>query len=211
MLNLPGFIKEVDTITHTLNKAELEEFIHEVARTLPEVKREDFLMKLKLRQIKEAKSGLREQEDHNIREIYQSLKQKLNSIKSGELCIEGSLNELYDDWYNDDEEEFEYEDPNGVADILEEACNFVHLCIDREECEKGYDIAAILVTLDISVGGEYLEYTDEPLHIGELNDYNLVSLKQCTSLIVVMNYRSGRIFYITLLQASAERILLLKK
>ena len=71
MLNLPGFIKEVDTITHTLNKAELEEFIHEVARTLPEVKREDFLMKLKLRQIKEAKSGLREQEDHNIREIYQ--------------------------------------------------------------------------------------------------------------------------------------------
>ena len=176
MLNLPGFIKEVDTITHTLNKAELEEFIHEVARTLPEVKREDFLMKLKLRQIKEAKSGLREQEDHNIREIYQSLKQKLNSIKSGELCIEGSLNELYDDWYNDDEEEFEYEDPNGVADILEEACNFVHLCIDREECEKGYDIAAILVTLDISVGGEYLEYTDEPLHIGELNDYNLVSL-----------------------------------
>ncbi len=187
MLNLPGFIKEVDTITHTLNKAELEEFIHEVARTLPEVKREDFLMKLKLRQIKEAKSGLREQEDHNIREIYQSLKQKLNSIKSGELCIEGSLNELYDDWYNDDEEEFEYEDPNGVADILEEACNFVHLCIDREECEKGYDIAAILVTLDISVGGEYLEYTDEPLHIGELNDYNLVSLNYKQLIAEAMN------------------------
>ena len=39
--------------------------------------------------------------------------------------MSGYLNEEYDDWYNGDEDEFNFDDPEGIGTTIEEACKFV--------------------------------------------------------------------------------------
>ena len=101
------------------------------------------------------------------------IRKELECIVNGELCLEGSLNEEYDDWYCSMDEEFLYEDPEGVVDVLTDACDFVHQCIDCEEYKAGYEIAEILIGLEITVDGEYQEYTEEPVRMDELEVYHL--------------------------------------
>ena len=47
-MNLPSFLHKVDDITSDLTKDQLQRYIHEIARTLPESKRQDFIDKLSL-------------------------------------------------------------------------------------------------------------------------------------------------------------------
>lgn len=42
-MNLPKFLKEVDHISGLMSKEEIAGFVHDIARTLPEAMREDFL------------------------------------------------------------------------------------------------------------------------------------------------------------------------
>lgn len=46
-MNLPIFLKEVDSLSAELSHDKLQEFIHEVARTLPEQKRIYFINALR--------------------------------------------------------------------------------------------------------------------------------------------------------------------
>ncbi len=46
-MNLPLFLNEVDVLASELSHEELSGFIHEMARTLPEGRREHFLSTLK--------------------------------------------------------------------------------------------------------------------------------------------------------------------
>lgn len=175
-MNLPQFLKEVDHLSEIMSKNELSVVLHDIARTLPEADREDFLGRLRRLSEKPIPSQAEAHEKEDIQQEYQSLKEQLEKIESWEMCLVGSLNEEYDDWYCDSNEEFLYEDPEGVLDVLERACDFVHMCIDHEEYKAGYDIAEILIDLQIMVGGEYQEYSDEPMSIDELKFYNIGDL-----------------------------------
>lgn len=172
-MNLSKFLKETDTIAAAMSQDQLTGFIHDIARTLPEKDRDDFLTRL--RETHEKKEPAQNLHSHSkdFSKQYQSIKAKLELIESWELCLVGSLNEEYDDWYDSDSEEFIYEDPNGVTDIIEEACRFLHQCVDCEEYKAACEIARILVTLDIMVGGDYQDYADEPLNISELSWHHL--------------------------------------
>ena len=46
-MNLTKFINEVDEITKTYDREKLLQIIHEVARTLPETSRNDFIQQIK--------------------------------------------------------------------------------------------------------------------------------------------------------------------
>jgi len=111
------------------------------------------------------------------------LRTRLERMESGELCLEGSLNSEYDDWYSSAEEEFLYSDPEGILDIIEEACRFVHQCVDCEEYQAACELTGILIGLDIMVGGEYQEYTDEPININDLKSYHLGNVDYRTLVI----------------------------
>lgn len=176
-MNLPKFLKEVDHLTEIMSKNELSEFIHDIARTLPEAGREDFLDGLKeVSGNRDVKEEPVEYEEQDFQQEYESIKQKLECIENGEMCLAGSLNEEYDDWYSSDSEEFLYEDPEGVIDVIEDACGFLRRCIDCRDYEKGYDIAEILVGLEIEIGGEYRDYADDPMSMDELNYYKVSDL-----------------------------------
>lgn len=171
MMNLTQFLKFVDETAASMTKEDLAGFLHDIARTLPEKERENFLKRLKESCGK--KETLREDPAEEFEQKRKFLKSQLERIENWELSLEGCLNQEYDDWYNSEEEEFLYSDPEGLVDVIEEACRFVHQCIDCENYEAASEITDILIGLDIMVGGEYQDYTDEPINISDLEYYNL--------------------------------------
>ena len=189
MMNFTQFLKAVDQAAAAMSKEQLAEFIHETARTLPENQREDFLAEMLLfAGSKEAHicpepSKADQEAAADFEQKRSFLRTRLERMESGELCLEGSLNPEYDDWYSSAEEEFLYSDSEGILDIIEEACRFVHQCVDCEEYQAACELTGILIGLDIMVGGEYQEYTDEPININDLKSYHLGNVDYRTLVI----------------------------
>lgn len=189
MMNFTQFLKAVDQAAAAMSKEQLAEFIHETARTLPENQREDFLAEMLLfaggkeTHICPELSKADQEAAADFEQKRSFLRTRLERMESGELCLEGSLNPEYDDWYSSAEEEFLYRDPEGILDIIEEACRFVHQCVDCEEYQAACELTGILIGLDIMVGGEYQEYTDEPININDLKSYHLGNVDYRTLVI----------------------------
>lgn len=172
-MNLSQFLKAIDRATAAMPQEALAAFIHDMARTLPEEGRENFLARLDRTDRDGEEEKVRQKNCQPSQEAVQFLKTQLERIEKRELSLEGCLNQEYDDWYNSSEEEFLYSDPEGVLDIIEEACRFVHQCVDSEEYGAACEIAEILLELDINVEGEYQEYMDDPINISDLHYYHL--------------------------------------
>ncbi len=189
MMNFTQFLKAVDQAAAAMSKEQLAEFIHDTARTLPENHREDFLAEMLLfaagkeTHICPELSKADQEAATDFAQKRSFLRTRLERMESGELCLEGSLNPEYDDWYSSAEEEFLYSDPEGILDIIEEACRFVHQCVDCEEYQAACELTGILIGLDIMVGGEYQEYTDEPININDLKSYHLGNVDYRTLVI----------------------------
>lgn len=189
MMNFTQFLKAVDQAAAAMSKEQLAEFIHETARTLPENQREDFLAEMLLfvggkeAHICPEPSKADQEAAADFEQKRSFLRTRLERMESGELCLEGSLNPEYDDWYGSAEEEFLYSDPEGILDIIEEACRFVHQCVDCEEYQAACELTGILIGLDIMVGGEYQEYTDAPININDLKSYHLGNVDYRTLVI----------------------------
>ena len=85
------------------------------------------------------------------------------------------LNEEYDDWYDDDDEEFYYEDNSGISEMLEEACGFVHACMDMERYEEGFKVGNQMLAMEILCDNEYggEEFSLEDMVYHELLNYDL--------------------------------------
>ena len=129
-MNLPGFLKQVDEMTSECTAKQLAEFVHELARILPESQRADFIKRLRNLTLGGGKGnsgadGFADARDRNanawekeLREAYQRIRENLKIIDSQELTITGTLNEEYDEWYNNGVEAFLYEDPEGISEIV---------------------------------------------------------------------------------------------
>lgn len=189
-MNLPKFLKEVDRILDRMSKEEAAGFIHDMARTLPEAVREHFLERLK--EMCQNQGACEEVNETGRLAEFQSIKEKLERIEKWEMGLVGSLNEEYDDWYCSESEEFLYEDPEGVLDIIEDACDFVHQCIAEKHYDAAFEIAEILVGLQVMVGGEYQDYTDEPMAIQDFGYYH-VSDVDYRRLVVDAAYAAYRV------------------
>ena len=86
-----------------MKKKELAAFIHEIARTLPESRRDTFLKTLKEVSLGEKKE--QQSDTSSAKEL--SLKVNkiiaiLTDINDGDRCLESEYNEEWDDWYNSD-------------------------------------------------------------------------------------------------------------
>ena len=75
------------------------------------------------------------------------------------------MNEEYDDWYNDSKEEIYYEEDWGILDKLEEACDFIHICIDMGRYKEGFEIGNQRLTMEILCENEY---GDEEFSLGDM-------------------------------------------
>lgn len=177
-MNLTNFLKQTDALTAQYSTEQLIAFIHEIARIFPEHRREDFLEMLKSAGNKAGKApDKNEKKDIDFDEMYRHVRDNLKSIDSQEITITGILNEEYDDWYDDSSEEFYYEDNSGISDMLEEACDFVHICMDRKRYKEGFQVGNQMLEMEILCENEY---DDEEFSLGDMVYHELLNcnLKQ---------------------------------
>jgi len=177
-MNLTNFLKQTDALVAQYSTEQLIAFIHEIGRVFPEYRREDFLEMLRSVGNKEEKASKKNTEkDIDFDEMYRHVRENLKSIDSQEITITGILNEEYDDWYNDSDEEFYYEDNNGISDMLAEACDFVHICMDRERYKEGFEVGNQMLEMEILCDNEY---GDEEFSLGDMVHHELLycNLKQ---------------------------------
>ena len=177
-MNLTNFLKQTDALVAQYSTEQLIAFIHEIGRVFPEHRREDFLQMLRSVGNKEEKASKKNTEkDIDFDEMYRHVRENLKSIDSQEITITGILNEEYDDWYNDSDEEFYYEDNNGISDMLAEACDFVHICMDWERYKEGFEVGNQMLEMEILCDNEY---GDEEFSLGDMVHHELLycNLKQ---------------------------------
>ncbi len=177
-MNLTNFLKQTDALTSQYSTEQLIAFIHDIGRVCPEHRRDVFLEMLKSagRQIEKA-ANKNVQNDADFYEMYSHIRGNLKSIDSQEITITGVLNEEYDDWYDDSDEEFYYEDNSGISDMLEEACDFVHGCMDMERYKEGFTVGKQMLEMEILCDNEY---GGEELSLGDMVHHELLhcDLKQ---------------------------------
>lgn len=167
-MNVIQFLKQVDHDIAQCSREEMDAFVHELARTLPEAKREEFLEKLKAVQGSVRKGDIisqaRVQNKKQIKQETEKLQKDFQRIEDGEFAFDSSLNEEYDEWYNDDKDEFIFSDPQGIVKRLEHACELVHQCIDNEFYDEGCELFWQITGLHITIEGDYADYgcDDEP-------------------------------------------------
>ena len=155
-MNLTNFLKQTDTLTAQYSAEQLIAFIHGIGRVLPEQRREEFLEMLKSIGNKAGRMPDKNEEtDIGFDEMYRRAKDNLESIDSQEIAITEILNEEYDEWYADSGEEFYYEDNSGISDMLDEACDFVHICMDRERYREGFEVGSQMLAMEILCDSEY--------------------------------------------------------
>lgn len=180
-MNLRNFLLQVDAITGQMSEGQLKAFIHENARLLSESERSDYLDALKLflsdplMDESDSDQSKRKEAEELQKECIR-LQEELCKIEEGELYLESELNYEYDEWYDNDDEEFIYTDPHGVGDIIEEACKYVHRCIDCEEYTYGYKIAEHLIGLKVYTRDDEWDEYYESLSIEDLNCRDLVHI-----------------------------------
>ncbi|MDE6620752.1 MAG: hypothetical protein K2K74_09765 [Lachnospiraceae bacterium] len=177
-MNLTNFLKQTDALTAQYSKEQLIAFIHDIGRGFPEHRREAFLEMLKSVGNKAEKaSHKKEAKEIDFDEMYHQSRENLKHIDSQEVTITGILNEEYDEWYDDSGEEFYYEDNSGISDMLEEACSFVHICMDMERYREGFEVGNQMLTMEILCENEY---GDEEFSLGDMVYHKLLNcdLKQ---------------------------------
>jgi len=102
-MNLLKFWEQVDQETGAVSKAELAGFVHDMARILPEAERTDFLCRLRNIRKKDALKAVKPDVEKGIIEKFNRIKTDLERIEKEELCLAGSLNQEYDEWYCSEE------------------------------------------------------------------------------------------------------------
>lgn len=187
-MNLTNFLKQTDALTAQYSTEQLIAFIHDIGRVLPENRREEFLGMLKAVGNKAGKVPDRDKAGEiDFDEMYGRVRDNLRSIDSQEVTLTAILNEEYDDWYSDSGEEFYYEDNSGISDMLDEACSFVHTCIDRGRYKEGFKVGNQMLTMEILCDNEY---DNIECSLGDMVHYKLLErdLKQVILDIIYCAY-----------------------
>lgn len=165
-MNLQQFLKLIDDTTSKMTKEELAESIHKIARTLPEKRRDWFVSMISCESNETTKSEST---------VSYDLYEQIEKIISGKFRLDSEYNEMWDEWYNDDESEFVFEDNDGLLPIIEEACTELHRLVDCAEYNDACRLGQLLLNMEVQVDGDYSDYDNDTLDIYDLETYELVS------------------------------------
>lgn len=196
-MNLPTFLRKSDELTKQLSKEQLTAVIHEIARTLPEHKRDIFLDTLRT-----AFQSTAIESPKTIHDDYQQLlielkhnQYILTEINNGIRYLDSEYNEEWDDWYNSDADEVFFSDPMNVLPEIEDAIRLIHKCIDLAAYKEGCELAETLSVLEITAKGDYEDFCGEPLGINDLYEHELLSgsMKKTVRECLYLEYQGNRL------------------
>lgn len=199
MIRLPQFLKKVDELTGSMKHKELEAFIHETARVLPEGRRSSFLEVLaECAGVETDDAGRMIPEDDGQEEIVEEIEtiiSELKAINDGEKCLDSEYNEEWDDWYNSDVDEILFSDPDQLLEILERAVELVHTCIDMNLIEEGCRLSEVLCYIEVEAEGDYADFDGSPLDLNELYEHDLLlgRIKDCLLECMYLTYMGNKL------------------
>ena len=186
-MNLPQFLKKIDTFSSRMSRDQLERLVHEIARTTPEQERERLLFLFTAFAVEDPDSsrggtgggeqGFPFDDDKNnesLEKEIDSLIETLEELEEGERTLVSDYNYEYDDWYNSDVDEFTFADPDGILVDIGKAMELVHVCMDRELYRQGFILADLLSCVTVSVEGVYLDFDDGIMDLETLNNHDLL-------------------------------------
>lgn len=193
-MKLPQFLNCVDENVNNSNHAKLAAFIHEIARKLPEEKREDFLSFL---QNIDDESINNDGKNEVIKQIEETIT-KLDKISQGEVTLDSEFNEEYDDWYNPDADEYIFYDRDRLLVDINKAICLIHQSVDMDLFDKGYQLCERLLKLEVNSTGDYFELYSSSLTLKQLYQHELICVdypelkKECIYLAYMANNISNR-------------------
>ncbi len=166
-MNLPQYLNLIDSRTSNMTRDELAASIHQIARVLPEERRDWLLSVI---------GGESEETIEAESETPDDLYEQLDRIMSGEIRLDSDLNEAWDDWYASEESEFLFEDNDDLLPVIQSACSELHRLVDCAAYEDANRLGKLLLELEVQVDGEYSDYDNGTLNLDGLSDYELVTI-----------------------------------
>ena len=191
-MNYPTFLKKIDALTSRCDANSLRLFVHELARTIQEKNRERFLQTLEDFCDAAEPDSTRISKDDTLERRVDELLRALSGIQNGDRELEAEYNESWDDWSDEEEEEYEFSDPDHLLDDIKSAFAVMHECLDKEAYGKGLELARALSCLEVEISGECFDF-DDTFRIADLIDYDLlpINLEKCVCEAVCLAYMAG--------------------
>lgn len=174
-MNFLQFLKEVDSIAETMSTEEMTACFHELARTIPEDKR-DFFIEV-MTNAKNGSISMNIGDDAAKEDIRSKVKNNINAlmeVNAGKRTLDSEYNEEWDDWYKPEEKEFNFFDPENILPDVEDGIALLHLCIDRGLFKDGCELAELLSALEVTARGDWMDSCGEPMNIETLYIFNLL-------------------------------------
>ena len=153
-MNLREFTEAVDRETKEMSREELWLLVHSLVRKMPEEAREEFLDLVGRARKKEAEDGestydidalARERDRKDIHELLTRLEGQFHELREGTLALQANGYEDYSTGYWDPDWVYEYEDPEEIGQIFEQADQLIQRCVNDgfyEEAVKLFDLVS---------------------------------------------------------------------
>lgn len=157
-MNLREFTETVDRETKEMSREELWLLVHSLVRKMPEEAREEFLGLIGRVREKEAEDGgstndinilARERDRKDIHELLTRLEGQFHEIREGTLALQADGYEDYSSGYWDPDWVYEYEDPEGIGEIFEQADKLIQRCVNDGYYEEAVTLFDLTVETEV--------------------------------------------------------------
>ncbi len=153
LMNLREFTETVDRETKEMDREELWLLVHSLVRKMPEEAREEFLDLIRRARKKETGDGegacnidvlARERDRKENHALITRLEEQFHEMEKCTLVLQANGYEDYSSGYWDPDWVYEYEDPEEIGQIFEQADQLIQHCVNDgfyEEAAKLFDLA----------------------------------------------------------------------
>ena len=176
-MNINEFLKNVDTSTEQMTKKELEDFVHLLARKTGETQREKFIQYLSI-----ANKPIQNKENAvaTIKSKITYVLKEFKKVEREEICIEGSINEYYDDWYDDIDEAYIFGNTEEIQSIIITACDVLKAATEIKLYDEAYQLANEMMNLKVGIIGDYAENVQDYMQLNELYEMDILQFDFCS-------------------------------
>ena len=176
-MNINEFLKNVDTSTEQMTKKELEDFVHLLARKTGETQREKFIQYLSV-----ANKPIQNEENvvATIKSKITYVLKEFKKVEREEICIEGSINEYYDDWYDDIDEAYIFGNTEEIQSIIITACDVLKAATEIKLYDEAYQLSNEMMNLKVGIIGDYAENVQDYMQLNELYEMDILQFDFCS-------------------------------
>ena len=157
---------KTDILLMKMDKKDLLDILHNMARKLSEEKRDKFMEMLakyteaipvKPKQHENRRKRLAEltiQEEEAIQKRKKEIEEWYQAIEEGELQITAQGYEDYEKGYWNSEWIYEYDDEAAIGRKIEESCQFAQECLDKGKYEAAISVFEMIMNTEVTVDDE---------------------------------------------------------